>query len=60
LEGRHVVSASAGGDHVVALTVEGLLWGWGCDEDGQVGQGVEGVQYGRLELLPVSIELQGE
>lgn len=33
------VSIACGGHHMMALTQKGELWGWGRNEEGQLGTG---------------------
>ena len=37
--GRKVVAVDAAGDHAVAVTSDGRVWGWGRNDVGQVGDG---------------------
>ena len=39
LAGRRVVAVSAGGDHSLAITADGAVWGWGCGREGRLGHG---------------------
>jgi alpha-tubulin suppressor-like RCC1 family protein len=39
LASRHIVDFVLGGDHCLALDSEGVLWAWGHNSDGQLGDG---------------------
>ena len=45
-----VKSVCAGPAHSVAITVEGALWSWGCNDEGQLGHGDE-----TNRLLPTAV-----
>ncbi len=34
-----IVQVAAGGDHTVALKSDNTVWAWGCNDDGQLGDG---------------------
>lgn len=38
LAGKVVVRVVSGGDHAMALTDDGELYTWGCDEQGRLGR----------------------
>ena len=39
LEGKDIVSITAGGAHSMAVSRDGSLWAWGCNVAGQLGDG---------------------
>lgn len=51
LVGKRVVKVVAGSTHVVALTEDGLLCGWGSNQHGELGAGVISMS----ELSPVGV-----
>ena len=47
----NVLSVSAGDCHSLALTAEGKVYAWGCDSDGQLGNGADGPSTFAREVL---------
>jgi len=37
LRGKHVVDVCVGPSHLLAVTKKGAVYGWGCNENGQLG-----------------------
>ena len=37
-EGKRIVSVACGGMHTAAVGVDGLVWTWGCNDDGALGR----------------------
>jgi hypothetical protein len=52
LEGQGVVQANAGGRHTLVLSASNEVWGFGCNESGQLGP----VGAGACQLSPQRIE----
>jgi len=50
---QEVLHIAAGRNHCLALTADGVLWGWGRNKSGQLGQGNT-----RDYVLPVTVDLQ--
>jgi len=46
-----VVSVSAGGEHTMAIKTDGSLWGWGGNDDGQVGNGTTTNQLTPIKIM---------
>lgn len=55
LQGKKVIKIAGGLNHVIALTEDGLLVGWGSNKRGQLGSGV----YSPVELIPVPVVQSG-
>ena len=49
--GRRVVAVSAGGEHSLAITADGVIWSWGGGIFGKLGHGDE-----QRQLLPKKVE----
>ena len=47
-----IVAISAGARHVLALDRKGVLWAWGADENGQLGDGTYCGPYACLRFQP--------
>lgn len=55
-----IVSISAGGGgHTLARTATGMVWSWGFNKSGQVGQGDQGNVYERINI-PNRVCAQGQ
>lgn len=52
LAGKKVVDLSCGGDHTLALTESGDVWGWGRGQSGQLQGGPRGPFVLAPSLLP--------
>lgn len=48
-----IVSISMSGNHWLCLDQEGQVWAWGENDTGQLGDGLAGHDFGRLEPAPV-------
>jgi alpha-tubulin suppressor-like RCC1 family protein len=53
LDGRRIIAVAAGSEHSLALGADGVLWAWGFNETGQVGNGTVSDQ-----LVPVAVLTQ--
>ena len=53
LNGKNIISISAGGESSAAVDSEGKVYTWGNNEDGQLGNGTNG--YGITSNLPICI-----
>ena len=53
LNGKNIISISAGGESSAAVDSEGKVYTWGNNEDGQLGNGTNG--YGITSNLPIFI-----
>jgi len=51
LAGQRVVAVSAGAQHSLAITADGVAWSWGGGGDGRLGHGDE-----QRQLLPKKVE----
>lgn len=53
----HIVAVAAGDSHCLALDESGLVWGWGLNTDGEVGDGT--ITPGSPKVLPVAVKGPG-
>ncbi|KAJ2958532.1 hypothetical protein NQZ79_g5897 [Umbelopsis isabellina] len=51
LEDEDIVDIVAGGIHTIAITKEGKLWSWGCNDQGALGRDGEEMEPGPIEGL---------
>lgn len=56
MQGKTIVQISGGGYHVLALSVDGLLFAFGQNTQGQLGEGT--VSSG-FKVLPVAVKMDG-
>ncbi len=54
VQGRFIKIA-AGGDHTVALAQDGSVWTWGCNNYGQLGNGVDLDEQDKDSYTPIKI-----
>jgi regulator of chromosome condensation len=43
-----VVAVAAGGMHTICLTTDGVVWSFGCNDEGALGRQIEDDEEGRL------------
>ena len=55
LAGQRVIAVSAGGEHSLAITADGVVWSWGFGVDSQLGHGDM-----QNQLLPKKVEAFAE
>ena len=49
----NVIAIAAGGRHTVALRVDGSVWTWGANEEGQLGAGIG--RWDHFRAMPVEV-----
>jgi alpha-tubulin suppressor-like RCC1 family protein len=49
---ENIINIKAGKNHILALDLDGRLWGWGSNEFGQLGIGNEMNQFSPVDLTP--------
>src|SRR5690606_25568531 len=54
LNGKNITQVSAGGEHTIALSIDGSIFAWGNNEYGQLGD-----ETTTLRLLPVAVSMSG-
>jgi len=50
----NVIAIAAGGNHVLALRVDGSVWSWGLNSSGQLGDGLNG-NVSQSHSLPIPV-----
>ena len=43
-----VVSVAAGGMHTICITTDGVVWSFGCNDEGALGRQIEDDEEGRF------------
>ena len=43
-----VVAVAAGGMHTICITTDGVVWSFGCNDEGALGRQIEDDEEGRL------------
>jgi len=46
-----VVAVSTGGEHTMAITSDGILWGWGSNRFGQLGDGTTSESHSPVQIM---------